>query len=229
MKNILLIAVLALTCLAAKAQETFFPTKEGTVLTYKSFDKKGKETGGMKYTIKQVKRNGSDIDIVYLIESLDGKEAVIYNEEITIQQRGDKLYMDMSNFINKNAFYQNGDGGVAVEVTGNNMELPVNAQPGDMLPDANVEMAMKMGFLNMKMGAQVTDRKLESIEDVNVGAGTFNSYKFTSNVNATVLGMNVKTQSTEWYAKGIGIVKSESYDKKGKLASSMELAGIQQL
>jgi hypothetical protein len=83
----------------------------------------------------------------------------------------------MSNFINKAAFQQNGEIPAEIQVTGNNMEVPSNPKPGDVLPDANVEMSMKLGFVNMKMSANVTNRKVEAIEDITVKAGTFKLYQ----------------------------------------------------
>ena len=121
MKKILILTGLACFMMAGNSQETFFPTKEGTVLVYKSLDKKSKETGSVKYTINKVKATGNDLDITYLVESLDPKESLLYKEEITIQQRGDKLYMDMSNLINKSAFQQDGEIPAEIEITGNNM------------------------------------------------------------------------------------------------------------
>lgn len=223
MKKLILFTVMIFFGMAIKAQEIFFPTKEGTVLIYKSFDKKDKETNTVKYTITHLKIDGSDMDITYLVESLDPKEKLVFKEEITIHQKGDKLYFDMSNFINKAAFQQNGEIPAEIQVTGNNLEVPSNPKPGDVLPDANIEMAMKLGFVNMKMSANVTNRKVEAIEDITVKAGTFKGYKFTSEVNSVVMGMKVNSKNTDWYAKGVGIVRTESYDKNGKLQSYMEL------
>lgn len=223
MKKLILFTVMIFFGMALKAQEIFFPTKEGTVLVYKSFDKKDKETNTVKYTITHLTLSGDDMDITYLIESLDPKEKLVFKDEITIHKKGDKLYFDMSNFINKAAFQQNGEIPAEIQVTGNNMEVPSNPKPGDVLPDANVEMAMKLGFVNMKMSANVTNRKVEAIEDITVKAGTFKGYKFTSEVNSTVMGMKVNSKNADWYAKGVGIVKTESYDKNGKLQSYQEL------
>jgi hypothetical protein len=36
----------------------------------------------------------------------------------------------------------------------------------------------------------------------------------------------MKVKSAEWYAKGIGVVKSESYDKNGNLQSRTELIEV---
>ena len=223
MKQLLFFTAMLLIGLPLKAQETFFPTKEGTVLIYKTFDKKDKETNMVKYTINHVKIMGSDMDITYLCESIDPKEKLVFKEEITIHKKGDVLYLDMSNFLNKAAFQQNGEIPAEMKVSGNNMEIPSNPKPGDLLPDASVEMALKMGIMNMKMSANVTNRKVEDIEDVVVKAGTFNSYKFSSIVNASVMGIKSTSKSIEWYAKGIGTIKSETYDKKGDLLSRTEL------
>ncbi len=226
MKKLILITSIILCAIVLNAQETFFPSKEGMVLVYKNFDKKDKVTGTMKYTIEKVNISGNDIDITYLCESLDNKEKLVFKDEITVHQKGDKLYLDMSNFINKAAFQQEGEIPANIEVTGNNMEIPLNPTPGDILPDAHVAMALKMGFINMKISADLTNRKVEAIEDITVKGGTFKCYKFSSDINSVAMGIKVKAKSAEWYAKGIGTVKSESYDKDGKLQSRTELIEV---
>ena len=226
MKKLILITAIILSVMILNAQETFFPTKEGTVLIYKTFDKKDKLTNTVQYTIKHVNISGSDMDITYLCESIDPKDKLIFKEDITVHQKGDKLYLDMSNFINKATFQQNGEIPANIEVTGNNMEIPLNPSPGDVLPDASVAMALKMGFINMKVSADVTNRKVEAIEDITVKAGNYKCYKFSSDINSVAMGIKVKAKSVEWYAKGVGTVKSESYDKNGNLQSRTELIEV---
>ena len=228
MKKLILLIVTILIGMGLNAQETFFPTKEGTVLIYKNFDKKDKLTTTLQYTVKHVTINGSNMDITYLCESFDPKEKPLFKEEITIHKKGDKLYIDMSNFINKAAFQQNGEIPAEIQVTGNNMEIPSNPNPGDVLPDANVAMALKIGFINMKMAADVTNRKVESIEDITVKGGTFNCYKFSSEVNSSAMGLKMHSKNFDWYAKGIGTVKNENYDKNGNMQSHCELVEVKQ-
>jgi hypothetical protein len=226
MKKILFLILISFSAMILKAQETFFPTKEGTVLVYKTYDKKDKETSTVRYTVKNIRNDGDNMDITYLCESLDNKEKLVFKEEITIHKKGDILFLDMSNFINKAAFQQEGEIPAEIQVSGNNMEIPSNPKPGDIMPDANVEMALKMGIVNMKVGAEVTNRKVESFEDVTVPAGNFNCCKFSADVNSVALGMKMKSKSLDWYAKGIGTVKTETYDKNGKLQSHTELVKI---
>ncbi|HEY6914266.1 MAG TPA: hypothetical protein VI413_06290 [Paludibacter sp.] len=228
MRKIILLAAVIFCGMISPAQEIFFPTKEGTVLVYKSFDKKGKEINTLKYTITQLKVMGHDMDITYQVESIDPKGKQGYTDEVTIHKKGDKLYFDMGSYINKAAFQQNGKISADVLVTGNNMEMPSNPRAGDVLPDANVVMALDMGFMKMKMSADVTNRKVEAVEDITVKAGTFKSYKFTSDVTSSALGIKMKNNSIEWYAKGIGMLKTQTYDKNGNLLSYMELVELKE-
>jgi hypothetical protein len=226
MRKLFLFTAIIFIAMALKAQEIFFPTKEGTVLVYKTFDKKDRETNKVIYTIKHVVINGDNMDITYQVESVDPKDDPIFKDEITIHKKGDKLYFDMSNLINRAAFQQNSERSDEIQITGNNMEIPSNPKPGDTLPDANVVMSMNLGLVNMKMSAQVTNRKVEAIEDVTVKAGTFKGYKFSSEVNSSAMGIRVKSNNLDWYAKGVGIVKTENYDKNGKLQSRTELVEL---
>ena len=72
----------------------------------------------MQYTINKVNISGSNIDITYLCESIDNKEKLVFKEEITVHQKGDVLYVDMGNFLNKAAFQQEGKIPAEVEVKG---------------------------------------------------------------------------------------------------------------
>ncbi len=229
MKRIFVFTLLVIFSLSLSAQKLFFPSKEGTKLTYETYDAKGKTTGKILYTIKEVKKMGDDMDITYKMEMLDAKDEQKFIDEVTIQKRGDQMIIDMSKFINKAAFpQQEGAEAPSVEVTGNNMELPLVPIPGMSLPDANVMMSMKMGFINLKMSANLTNRKVEAIENISVKGKSFNAFKISGDMSTNVLGMKINTHSEEWNAYGIGVVKSVSYNKKGNIESSMELVEIQE-
>ncbi len=225
MKKIVLFTLIVFGITALKAQEIFFPTEEGKVLVYKRYDKKSKEIETMKYTIKNILAEGDNMEITYLIESMNAKNESGLSEEITLVKKGNVLYFDMSNFINKAVFQEGGKDSSEsqIEIKGNNMEIPVDPQPGTSLPDANVEMAMKMGFINLKLSTNIINRRVEAIEDISVPAGSFKCFKFTGDVIASVMGKKVNSSTAEWYARGVGVVKSETYDKNGKLDSYIQL------
>lgn len=212
----------------AKAQDIFFPTKEGTVLEYKSYDKKDKVTGKIRYTITNINSEGNDMDITYLIETTDAKDEPLFKHELTIHEKDEKLYVDMRKFLNKAIFKKGGKIPDNLKITGNEMEIPSNLTTGDTLPDSQMEMSFKMGFINIKMGAQVTERIVKSFEKITVDAGSFDTYKITSKVLANAMGMKTSSTSAEWIAKGVGMIKTESYDNDGNISSYTKLISIKE-
>ena len=84
----------------------------------------------------------------------------------------------------------------------------------------------KMGFINLKMSADMTNRKVEAIEEISVKGKSFNAFKITCNINTVVLGVKVNSKCEEWYAYNLGVVKSITYNKKGEVEGSMELIEV---
>jgi hypothetical protein len=72
------------------------------------------------------------------------------------------------------------------------------------------------------MYVNLSNRKCAAIESVTTPAGTFECYKITQDVEAKAIVKVLATDIT-WLAEGVGVVKSESYDKKGKLMGSSQL------
>jgi hypothetical protein len=226
MKKLIVLIIATVTFLGLSAQKAFFPYKEGTKLTYQTIDKKGKLSQEYTYTVKKLTGSGNHFTIVYAVEYFNDKGKKLYIDEISARQEGDKMYLDMSNFLNKSAFQQNGEIPASIEITGNNMEIPLVPVPGTTLPDANVTMALKMGILTLKMTVNVTNRKVEALENITVKAGNFSAFKLTGNVSGSILGIKVNNQSSDWYAYGVGLVKTESF-KKGELQTVMELVKLE--
>ena len=82
------------------------------------------------------------------------------------------------------------------------------------------------GMTIMTMSVNVTDRKVEGKEKITTTAGSFNCTKIAQTVNMQAI-INVTARSTEWYAKDVGMIKSESYDSDGILTSTTELVSIE--
>ena len=70
----------------------------------------------------------------------------------------------------------------------------------------------------MTFKIDITERKVIGEETLNTPAGSFNCFKISQKiVMKTVLKMEMN--SIEWYSKEVGMVKSETYNKKNKLKS----------
>ena len=206
----------------AYAQNTFFPTKKGTVLVYEQKNTKGKTESFSKLTIKDVEGSGNNMTISYQAEVLD-KTRKSSNPPIEVPCKviikDGTMIMDMSQMFAG----QQKDQQLKMEITGVPMELPDNMQPGQTLKDAEVTMTIDMVITKMKTTMKMTDGKCLAIEDLTVEAGTFKCYKTTQTVTTTVLGKTAVSKTLSWYAPGIGQVKTETYNSKDQLQSSQEL------
>ena len=227
MKTLFLIATILLSSMLIKAQEIFFPSKVGVVLEYKSYDKKDGETGTTRYTITEVNKMGKDMDITYLILKMDKDKKVQFEDEITVNYKDDKLFLDMSNIFRQSILSEKGELPKNFKISGTDVVTPSYLKVGDKLPNSHVNMAIKRGIINIKIAINITDRTVESLENITVPAGSFEAYKINSKMSAKASIINKTSTSSEWLVKGIGMVKSESYDKKEELESYTELISIQ--
>jgi len=208
-----------------QAQNAFFPYKAGTKQLYVHKDSKGKVDSYTRQTVKEVKGSGGNMLISYVAEVLDkDKKPSNPPTEVpcTVVIKDGVMTLDMNQMFAS----MMKDPQMKVEITGVAVELPADMKPGQSLKDANMTMSVDMGIMKMQTDIQITDGKCLAIEDVSVAAGTFKCHKITQTVTTTVMRRNVVATTISWYAPGIGIVKTESYDDKNKLTGTTELVSI---
>ena len=106
-------------------------------------------------------------------------------------------------------------------VTGECRGIPAELSVGMELPDYEIE--IKVMFITSKMGCR--DRKVIGRESVTTPAGTFDCYVVEETMTAKAMMVNEKTRQVSWYARGIGLVKQQTFDKK-KLTGTTILTSI---
>ena len=72
----------------------------------------------------------------------------------------------------------------------------------------------------------ITNRKILGNETITTSAGTFVCKKVSYDFESKIGFIKVKGSGIEWHSEDKAIVKSESYNKKGKLTGSQELTKI---
>ena len=90
--------------------------------------------------------------------------------------------------------------------------LKRDAAKGETFPSAKY--SLKAGF--MKVGMEISKGKYEGTEKVVVPAGTFDCLKLSYRQKKSILYLPKTQFLTQWYAEGVGLVKEEVTDKKGK-------------
>jgi hypothetical protein len=228
MKQLLLIAVFCYSSIAALiAQDCpmYYPDKENTRMEYKQYDKKGGLSGSSVQKITSISKSAGSTEVAVSAESFDAKGKSLGTANLKARCEGGIFYVDMSNYLNQQSTDAYKDMEMSVE--GGNLEMPSGMKAGDMLKDGDMKMAFSSAGVNvMNMAITITNRKVEAVENLTTPAGTFECYKISYDIATKMMGINVKMKGIEWYAKGVGMVKSESYNKDAKLQGSTVLSAL---
>jgi hypothetical protein len=219
-------AALMLVSGSLQAQNIFFPVKQGTVQVFSHKNARGNIESHSRQTIKSVEGSGANMTITYSMEALDKSQKPLRDAtEMTFKMtvRNNLIIFDINEMIppqmmNSQEF--------KVEIKGDAIELPASIQPGQSLKDAAITMTMDMGVMKMTTEMKMTDGKCVAIEDVTVPAGSYKCHKITQTTSTTAMRNTTVIHSVTWYAPGVGVVKSETYDKSNKLINTMEMISI---
>lgn len=226
MKKILFVSVFLSGILVLHAQDctTYFPAKKGAEVEMTSYDKKGKVTGISLMKVLDVNQTseGMQIKVESTTEAVaEGKEKgsdenMKVSSKLTFYCKGGEFYVDMKEFMSSLKLDQYE--GMDIDISSKDMAIPSHPKVGETLDDGNLTMVVtNNGVKLVTIIVDITNRKVEAKEKVETPAGSFDCFKVSYDIS-TRFGFIKKIGSASvWYAKGVGTVKSEDYDKKGKL------------
>ncbi len=226
--TLLFVTLILFVASYVKAQENcfeYFPQKKGVSYETKSYDKKDKLTGTEVQTLTDRMQEGNREQVNFEIKSTNPESDTTIVSEISIICEDGKVYFDLSGHLNKEqvAAYE----GMDIEIDADNVEFPKNPVAGQSLGDGSVVAKVtNNGSLIMTLTVNITNRKVDIIENITTPAGTFNCVKISYDSEIEMGFMSMKTSGADWYSKGTGVVRSESYNKKGKLTSYSILTKI---
>lgn len=219
-----LISSLLIAGIRAQDCPMYYPDMKDAVLEYKQYDKKGGLAGSSIQKITDIRKSGGSVEISVTAESFDAKGKSLGSVDLTARCDGGVYYIDMKNYLGQQSMESFEDMEMTVE--GGNLEMPNNMKAGDLLKNGDLKMTFSSGGMTvMNMTVNISNRKVEAVEDLTTPAGTFECYKISYDA-ATKMMMNVKTKGVEWYARDVGMVKSESYSSDGKLMGSNVLTAL---
>jgi hypothetical protein len=226
-KILLLTGVFLLGTTNLFSQECVFysPVEKGTVLKHSNYDKKDKLTGTSIQTVidNYIKEGVQTVKIRN--EYQDVEMDSVFMTELEMKCKDGRYYVDMESYIGESTLtpYSNMETTFEVE----NMTIPAELKTGDILDNGRVTVVVSNnGMKIMTISVNISNRKVEAIEDITTQAGTFECYKISYDISTKML-ITIKASTVEWYAKNVGVVKSESYNKKGKLTGYTVLTEFQ--
>lgn len=214
--------------LMAQECEPYFPMTEGTKMELVNYDKKDKKQSTNKQTVLSKTDVGGVLTFKAQSVVMDDKDKEVSTTEYEVKCEDGKFYVDISAIMINNE-QMNGYQGMEMTVDGDFVEIPMNATAGQTLPDAQmiVTIGAAGGAGGIKMTINITDRKVEAIEDLTTGAGTFKCVKLSYTTMTKMGPLKVQASSIDWYSKNVGMVRQEVYRKNGKLSGYTVLEKFQ--
>lgn len=223
MRKLMFFVAALLICHVAKAQ--YFCSAEGSELHYVNYDEVGQSTSTETITVKNVKREGSTLQASYYDKivttkaknntsytlfnwSYDGTtttctEDLMYGPYIDSDSDPDKYNEAARLGLLEDRKFK-GD---------NSFTLIEGAQAGTTIPDRRYQLIQNM----LKNEVTVSGASYMGNEQVSTTAGKFDCVKISYLKRTKIVLKSTNVRVTEWYAKGIGLVKSETYDMEGTL------------
>jgi hypothetical protein len=218
-----LIIIISVITIHAQTCEAYIPTKKGINYTYKTTNGKGKiqsyysqelinsysEDGGTKFEISQ--------------KNYNEKKELIGEDTLEFYCKDNMFYIDMSSYLSKEQMgaYE----GAEIEISFDNIGYPQNIEVGTQLKDGYVQAEINMGMV-LTFRTDITNRKVLAKETITTEAGSFKTVKVSEDISSKLGFVKVNMSSINWASANIGNIRSETYDKNGKLLSVTELESI---
>lgn len=232
MKKLMFIAGILMICHTMQAQ--YFCTKQGTELSYVNYDEAGQSISNETVTVSNVSKQDGKISAIYFTKIVQNKAKnntsyTLYNwsydngnsvctEDLMY---GPYIASDSDPAIYDDAIRQalmvdkkfKGD---------NSFTLRNDAKAGESMPDRSYS------YLNgvLKNEVTISGAACMGKEEVGTTAGKFECMKISYLKRTKVVLKTTTLRVTEWYAKGVGLVKSEAFDMKGKQYGKVLLVKI---
>ncbi len=225
-KLLLLFALFTLLIISPlKAQDCtyFYPMEKGTVVVLKHYDKKAKSSGTTRQEVVDKQTGGGAVSITIKSTFFDEKDEEIMTADLTMECKDGIFTFSMDNYLNDEMLAAVGDYEFTIE--GENLEFPSDMKAGDVLKDGKISLTVE-GMAMMNMVTTVHNRKVEAVEKITTEAGTFECFKVSYDVLTDAM-IDMRTKGIEWIAKDVGAVRTETYNKNGKLTGYSELIKIE--
>ncbi|QNJ97966.1 TapB family protein [Constantimarinum furrinae] len=213
--TILLILFIGFTTNAQYDCSKFYPFTEGAKSQLTLYNGKNKVQGMVEYEVLKLSTTGGSVSATMKNRLFDEKGSMLSESEYEALCSDGVVSIDFKSLMRPGLM--DAYGNMETEVTGTNLDLPNDLEVGQSLPDAEINVKMSMSGMNMNMKTAIVDRKVIGRESITTPAGTFDCFVLTQTMEIKSIASNMSRTSKQWVAEGVGVVKTEDYNKKGKL------------
>jgi len=202
---------------------SYYPINKGMKWVNNHYNAKGKLQSSSVVEVLNETNTASGVEYTILSKSgPDEKDTTSLT--FTYQCENGLLKIDMNQMLPQESL-KSLSSSMEIEVNQYELEFPSDMSPGSKLKDANISIIAKSnGIKIMELKVKIFDRMVEKAESITTPAGTFECLKLNYKTTLSMGFMNRTSSSIDWISNSAGLVKTELYDKKGKLESYSELA-----
>jgi hypothetical protein len=205
--------------------------QQGKTIEVTSYNKKGEPNGKNVYTVSNVSNSGGTTTGTLSSQMFDKKDRPTNTSTSTVKCTGGAIQMDMKFMLpdgpagKMSSAQVSGSGGI--------LEYPSGMKAGDTLKNGNIVLTNSSNSSgpggppgpppppnpfsggSSTLSMWIYDRHVIGQESVTTTAGTWNCIKITykSKVNyksGPFPAPNINIDVTEWYAPGVGIIKTQT-------------------
>ncbi len=230
-QHLTIATTLLITCsekTTAQDCKTYYYMTNNAEVQMTLYDAKGKINGVQTWKITNAKKATAGFESTVNANFTDGKGAAIATSTGTYKCSGGKLMADIRMSIPQDQA-QKIDAGAA-QVTDAFIEYPSRLSEGMSLPDASFSMEANTSGVPSATEFGIKNRKVAGKETITSEAGSWEAYKITYDavikIKMAGIGIPMNMKTTEWFVPDFGIVKTETFNKKGKLIGSSLLTKL---
>jgi hypothetical protein len=202
--------------------QTFRPESSFEITNY---DKKDRVTSVTIHQVDEFKSEGEGFvaSIRSTVNDEDGE--ALYEGAYEVVCQGGVLTLDAASMINPGvlqSYYE-----MDMEMTSEGLEVPGDLSDGQALPEANTKISVSTsGLTIMSMQFSYVNREVERQETIETPAGTFSCWVISQTLKMDAGLVKREYQTREWFAPGVGMVRSETYDSRDRLESYSQLTKL---
>ena len=184
--------------------------QKGSKWELTNYNKKDKVQSSTVYHVTDLTSTGDAVIWNISVEMKDDDGEIYNSTESEISCEAGVFKMSMEQFMNNEQFQ--GMQEMDVEINASDIEYPTVPKVGETLPDASTN-----GMTVMNITTKIKDRKIESKEEIETPAGSFDCLVISQTTVIANQLLSKDFKSKDWYVPGFGVVRSESYKSNGKL------------
>lgn len=223
MKKVILFFILILAHEVVFSQcNPYYSLKKGVSYELETYSSKDKKTGRIVNQVADFSSSSNEYEATINSTTFDKKDKEVNSGNYKIFCKNGAVQLDMKSLFPTEslAAYENMD----IVFSGEHLDLPPQLNIGDKLKDGSIKGEVKdkeSGSTFSTFDFNITDRTVEGKETVTTPAGTFDCFKVTYNMNmvTNMMGVNIPMnfKGIDFITEEVGVVKSENYNKNGKL------------